>query len=87
MYSVRWVPDALDELAALWASAAPDDRSLITYAVDDLDRQLRQTPESVGESREAEFRILISMPIAVQFRVQSDARLVQVVSVWRPFSH
>jgi hypothetical protein len=85
MYSVLWVPEALDELATIWADAAPDDRSLITDAVDDLDEQLKADPAAIGESREEEFRILISLPIAVQYRVSEPDRLVQVVSVWRPF--
>ena len=83
MYSVRWAPEALDELATLWAGAAPEDRALITDATDEIDRVLARDPLSAGESREAEFRVLIVLPIAVQFRVWEDERTAIVVNVWR----
>lgn len=83
MYSIRWAPEALEELAALWLDAAPDDRSLITDAVDEIDRVLAIDPLAAGESREAEFRVLIMAPVAVQFLVWEDDRIAQVVSVWR----
>ena len=83
MYIVRWTAEALEELAELWLRAAPEDRALITDAAREIDRILARDPSTAGESREAEFRLLIVLPIAVQFRVWDDDRVAQVVNVWR----
>jgi hypothetical protein len=60
---------------------AADDRTRTTLAADQIDTQLKHTPELVGESRSAGRRILIVPPLTVTYRVLSDDRVVQVSHV------
>jgi len=78
-YSVRWLPDAEQELAALWM---PANRRAVTQAANQIDQDLSKSPESLGESRPGGLRIYFVSPLAVLFRVSSEDRLVQVMHVW-----
>ena len=78
-FTVTWVPDAEAELAELWM-AAPE-RERIRLAADQIEKQLRGNPQSIGESRSGGRRILIVPPLAVTYRVLPEDRIVQVVNV------
>ena len=80
--TVVWKPDAEDDLARLW-NRAPD-RGAVAWAGDQIDALLQYNPETRGESRAGDVRILLVPPLAVHFRVSPDDRLVEVVAVWRP---
>jgi hypothetical protein len=79
-YSVRWLPAAEQELAALWMAA--DRRAAVTQAANLIDQDLSKSPKSIGESRPEDRRIYFVSPLAVLFRVSTEDRLVQVVHVW-----
>jgi hypothetical protein len=80
-YRVIWVPEAEEELAAIWLDA--DDRNVITTAAHVIDSTLRLDPEVVGESRGEGRRIFWETPLGVIFVVSPDDRIVSVLNVWR----
>lgn len=79
-YTVLWLPDAENELAAVWMASA--DRDAVTTASAELDRRLTDDPENEGESRGGDRRITFEKPLAIDFDVYPDRKLVQVVRVW-----
>jgi mRNA-degrading endonuclease RelE of RelBE toxin-antitoxin system len=80
-YTVLWVPQAEQRLAALWLSAP--DREAVTTAAHRIDQQLRSNPEDQGEARSVGQRVLIDPPLGVIFQVQPEDRVVYVLTVWR----
>ena len=81
IFTVAWVAEAVDELADLWLVAA--DRDRVTAAAGTIDRNLRQDPQTQGESRDGNVRILFEHPLGVDFEIIEDDRIVFVLSVWR----
>jgi plasmid stabilization system protein ParE len=79
-YTVIWLPDAEQELAAIWLAAL--DRQVVTRTAHAIDSLLRHDPATQGESREGDRRILIALPLCVVFRVVEEARRVEVIHVW-----
>lgn len=79
-YTVLWMPDAENELAAVWMASA--DRTAVTTAAAELDRRLADDPENEGESRVGTRRITFEKPLAIYFDVDAARRRVQVVRVW-----
>ncbi|MGH7169627.1 MAG: hypothetical protein ACRELF_03835 [Gemmataceae bacterium] len=79
-YTVRYLPEAEQELAALWMDS--NKRDSITKAAHRIDRQLQQAPEQLGESRPQDCRIHFEAPLAVLFRVLVSSQLVEVVHIW-----
>jgi hypothetical protein len=80
-YTVLWVPAAEQELAAVWMASA--NRTEVTAAARRIDVRLSKDPESAGESRENDRRILLAAPLGVLFRVSPDDRIVHVLTVWQ----
>jgi hypothetical protein len=80
-YTVRWLPGAEQELAALWLDATA--RSEVTRAANKIDQQLEQSPETLGESRSKALRVHFETPLGILFRVRSDVRIVEVAHVWK----
>ena len=79
-YTVVWVRAAEEALAELWTQAV--DRDQVSQAANAIDARLRRSPETAGESRAEELRILLVPPLGVTFHIDPGARLVQVVDVW-----
>jgi plasmid stabilization system protein ParE len=79
-YSVTWLPDAENELAAIWVAAG--DRNAITRASAELDRLLSENGPEEGESRPGSTRVTFVRPLAVLFRVDLATRTVAVARVW-----
>ena len=80
IYTVIWKPEAERRLASIWLGAV--DRDAITLAANQIDQQLRNNPDSQGESRLDGRRILLVPPLGVLFTVQPLDRRVTVVAVW-----
>ena len=80
-FMVFWTPSALKRLAELW-NAGPD-RAAIAAAANFIDKSLEYDPESQGESRGSNVRILIRAPLAVYCKVSPDDCNVTVFAVWR----
>ena len=79
-YTVLWKPAAQQELAQLWINAA--DRNALAAAADLIDALLKTDPQSQGESRHRDMRILICLPLVVNFKVSEPDRTVLVSDVW-----
>jgi len=80
-YTVLWKPAAEQQLARLWTEAT--NRGAVAAAADQIDALLARDPLNEGESRSPPTRILIVLPLAVNFRVREQDRIVQVQAVWR----
>ena len=80
-FVVLWMPTAIDTLADTWMSAP--DRDAITEASQRIDILLATHPLDVGESRDADRRIVFDPPIQVLYRVLSFPKRVEVLSVAR----
>jgi hypothetical protein len=81
MISIRWMPSAYDELAAIWMSASSERRRKITDQVDLLEHRLQEDAKLVGEGREPPSRIVVMRDLIVDFDVHDDDHLVIVTSI------
>lgn len=79
-YEVIWIPDAEQQLAAIWVQAS--DRASIAAAANNIDKRLTKDPEHEGESRAQALRILHCKPLGVDYRVLGSERQVRVLRVW-----
>jgi plasmid stabilization system protein ParE len=79
-YTVAWTPTAQDDLAAVWLAAS--DRNAVTNASHEIDRLLKNDPETQGTPSFDTVRTLIVPPLAVEFEVVEDDRIVYVLTVW-----
>lgn len=79
-YTVVWTARAERHLLQLWVNAV--DRGAVQRAADEVDRLLRLSPSSQGESREGDFRMMLIAPLGVKFRVIEAGRIVRVVRAW-----
>jgi hypothetical protein len=80
-YAVVWLPDAEQELTAIWLAAR--DRQAVTEAAHAIDTRLGIGAEADGESRSGDQRILFSPPLVVRYRVVPGTQDVQVFHVRR----
>jgi plasmid stabilization system protein ParE len=80
-FTVRWKEDASDDLTAIWLAADSRLRRNITSAAREVDRLLQYDPDRIGESREHDRRITFAAPLAVTFRVDAQARKVEVLRI------
>lgn len=79
-YTVVWLPNAVDELAALWTASAR--QAEVTVAAAELDQRLAVDPNAEGESRPNGRRITFVPPLAIIFRVYENSKAVVVTQVW-----
>jgi plasmid stabilization system protein ParE len=79
-YTVVWRARAEADLASIWLAA--EDRDAVTQAAAEIDSVLREDAPSKGESRSGDKRILLLPPLAVDFSVIDDDRLVSILSAW-----
>ena len=79
-YRVAWTASAQEHLARVWL--ASDKRQSVTSAAARIDAELREDPETKGESRTPGVRVLMSRPLGVQFEVIAEDRTVYVLSAW-----
>jgi len=75
-YLVRWTRAAREQLAASWL--AHPDRAAVTAAAHRIDVLLARDPESQGEERPPNRRILFESPLVVIYRVDAANRRVIV---------
>jgi len=78
-FTVAWKPWAKERLAEIWIEAT--DRRSVSSAANEIDRLLRNDPQSRGESRDEFSRILIVLPLAVVYEIHERDRMVSVLSV------
>jgi plasmid stabilization system protein ParE len=78
-YRVRWLRNALDQLADIWNRAS--DRNAVTAAADWAERTLGLDPNSCGESRSRGRRVLFVGPLAIFYRVNRRDQEVVITTV------
>jgi hypothetical protein len=75
-YKVIWGSRAKASLASIWLQAS--DKAAVNSAVSQIDRFLASLPiENI-----AGYRIAISKPLAVTYRVNETKRTIRVLDVW-----
>jgi len=79
-YTVIYLPDAEQELAALWLD--PVTRAVVSASANEIDDRLKRNPLNEGESRSAGRRILFVLPLGCIFRVNEQAKIVFVSHIW-----
>jgi hypothetical protein len=78
-YTVTYSQDALSALAREWLAAA--DRSAVTVAGDEVERQLAIDATNKGEEVREGLRRLVVPPLRVQVSVEEQDRTVTIWSV------
>jgi hypothetical protein len=78
MYRIRWRRAVSRKLLAACAKGNSDLQSAILGAMADIESSLRNEPEFVGESREAEERLLIVKPLSVVYQIDHRRRVVHI---------
>jgi hypothetical protein len=79
-FTVIWLPDAEEELAALWLDAQY--RNAVTRASEALERRLQSRAPECGESRPNGRRVDFEWPLGVLYRVDEARRTATVSHVW-----
>jgi hypothetical protein len=78
-FRVVWPRRAIESLArAYLAGVSQEQATAITLAMALVDQLLEKSPESVGESRAGNDRILFVTPIVVEYEVFADESIVVV---------
>jgi hypothetical protein len=78
IYTVTWLPSAIDELTELWIQAS--DRQAVSVAANRIDRRLRIDAHVQGAEHQ-DVRILNEPPLMVTFAVYPDDCLAEVIQV------
>ena len=82
MFNIYRSQSAVSPLHTAWENADSDLRNAILRATRQLDQQLQQNPLDVGESREPHTRVLFCAPLAIQYEVDEDHKLVRILRAW-----
>jgi hypothetical protein len=82
MFTVDWLQSALDELARIWLILDSAGRRAVTEAAAQIDRELAESADTVGESRFDTLRVHYVPPLGLTFDVNLKDRVVRVVNVW-----
>ncbi len=78
-FAVEWLEEAEQQLADIWLNAS--DRQNVTEAARRVEQTLKRDPDTCGESRPGQGRIMFEPPLGVYFRVDHQARVVTVISL------
>lgn len=78
-YTVLWKLQAEDQLAEIWTASS--DRNAVSAATHEAERLLQHDPQSRGESRLDDRRVLFVGPLRIAFRVDEGDRKVWILSV------
>jgi hypothetical protein len=79
MYHIRWRKSVSRKLLDECAKADSFMLTAILDAMADVEFFLRNEPEFVGESREAETRMLIVEPLSVVYKIDHRRRVVRII--------
>lgn len=78
-YTVTWSAEAERRLTSIRIESK--DRSAVTQAAHEIDRELQHDPQLVGEGRSGRTRIHFAKPLGVFFRIAHADRRVDVLTV------
>jgi hypothetical protein len=79
MFQLRWQKSVSLALLDRCARADKSLRNAILEAMPEIETKLRNEPEFVGESRDAEKRLLTVDPLSVTYKIDHRRRVVYVV--------
>ena len=79
-WTVVWLPEAQDDLTAIWLAAT--DRQAVRDSADWIDKALARDPDRLGIVA-PDGRFLERTPLAVAFEILPDDCLVRVLQVVR----
>ena len=80
-FTVVWPQSALDELAGIWIASS--DRSSVTQAANQIDRELADNPQAQGLELSEGIRAYYRQPLRVLFAIREDDRIVEILTVKR----
>jgi plasmid stabilization system protein ParE len=78
-YTVRWMPQALDDLAVAWLHAT--DQQAVTSAETQIDHLLARDPLGNGHYLSEGLRQIVVNPLTVFYSVDGARRVVKVSAV------
>lgn len=78
-WSLKWKPNALRELAAIWNLSK--EKTVITQTVHRLEQEILRNPMSTGESRSGLQRMAFASPLCINYEVVPDDHKVVVISI------
>jgi hypothetical protein len=81
MFRIRWPKSVNRKLLDASAKADSPKLSAILAAMAEIEWLLQNEPEFVGESRDADKRLLIVDPLAVTYKIDSRRRIVKILRV------
>jgi len=81
IFTVTWAAAPVQMLADIWNRAT--DRTAVAIAADEIDRELRVDPDTLGRPSGDNRRTYRHAPLAVEFEVDEPNRIVTVLTVWR----
>jgi hypothetical protein len=79
-YTVRWIATAHDRLERIWMTA--DNKPAVMRAAGFIDRILETDPYRDDVVFLGEEKTIVVEPLAVDFEVIEDQRMVLVLNVW-----
>ncbi len=78
-FTVTWTEEARNELCELFLAVT--DRVELSHFVNALETELARRPESLGESRGGQIRVIMESHFGVLFEVRPDDCLVKVFHI------
>ena len=87
MYRIRWPKSVSRKLLETSAAADSSLLTAILTAMSDVESLLQNEPEFVGESRDADRRLLIVEPLSVIYRIDPRERIVPQILTCPSASH
>lgn len=78
-YTVVWLREAIDELGDIWLAAA--DRTAVTEASEEIDRNLQVDAEMKGKPLSEGLRVYDAPPLRAIFSVSDSDRQVEVARI------
>jgi hypothetical protein len=82
MFAVLWARATLDDLERIRAEVDPVQWAIVGAAIREIERRLRDGPESDGESRPNGQRISFVAPLGFTFQPMPDRKIVVVSNIW-----
>ncbi len=82
MFSVLKDAAVMSEIGQAWLHADEDTQVAMHDSMHSIEKKLQKKPLECGESREGSERIIFKYPIAVNYVVNCDSRVVRMTRVW-----
>ena len=81
MFRIRWPKSVNRKLLEVSAKADALSLTAILAAISNAEALLQNEPEFVGESRDADKRLLIVDPLSINYRIDFRRRIVKILRV------